>query len=426
MNKKIAIAGWIAWALASSFFLTEYFVRVSVGVLSGHLINEFHVDAAAVGLLSAYFYYAYVAMQIPVGILVDRFGARNLLSVATILFGASCILFSHMDAIYQGYIARFIMGLAGAFAFVGTLKLITEYFPPNKFALLSGLSQGGGMVGAIIGAAPMAYLFSKFGWRLSFASFGTGFIVLGILMYILIRNEGKIIIRDKHKSSTVLSDLKIILSSKQTWLNCLFIGLCYAPTEVFGEEWGTMFFSTSSHTTLVEAAFKSSIIFMGMVIGCPLIGHISDKLKNRVKVMRVCSIACFILISLIVYHYKIGHFSFYIMFSLLFLYGIFNSAIIPSYAIATEIHNRHLAGIAIGITNMATVAIGAVFIPLIGFIMDYLVNNSHTSTHSSLKIISSEYTNHDFSIAFILLPICFIACFIITFFIKETHCIAKS
>lgn len=418
MAKNVSIIGWIAWGLASSFFLTEYFIRVSVGVLSPHLINEFHVNATAVGLLSAYFYYAYVTMQIPVGILVDRLGARNLLSTATVVFGLACILFSRMDTMDIGYISRFIMGLVGAFAFVGTLKLITEYFPPQKFALLSGLTQGGGMIGAIIGAAPMAYLFGKFGWRISFASFGTLFLILGVAMFIFIRNDGKLETPIKHQKNSIWSDLKIILSSGQTWLNCLFIGLMYAPTEVFGEEWGTMFFKTSSHLTLVEAAFKASFIFIGMAIGCPLIGYVSDRLKNRVKVMRVCSVVCTILITIVIYHYQLRHLPFNVMCGILFLYGIFNSAIIPSYAVATEIHPRNLSGVSLGITNMTTVAIGAIFIPLIGYIMDFLVAGHEAITEAS-------YTSANFQTAFILLPVCFIACFILTFFIKETNCIAK-
>lgn len=419
MTKKSSMIGWVVWGLASSFFLTEYFVRVSVGVLSPRLINEFHVDATSVGLLSAYFYYAYVAMQIPVGILVDRLGARNLLSTATVGFGLACIMFSHMDSLGIGYASRFIMGLFGAFAFVGTLKLITEYFPPQKFALLSGLTQGGGMVGAIIGAAPMAYLFGRLGWRSSFAALGTLFVILGITMFIFIRNNGKLEESTKHQTNSIWVDLKIILSSNQTWLNCLFIGLMYAPTEVFGEEWGTMFFKTSSNLSLVEAAFKVSFIFIGMAIGCPLIGYISDKLQNRVNVMRACSFACAILITIIIYHHQFCHLQFSVMCGILFVYGIFNSAIIPSYAVATEIHPRNLSGAALGITNMTTVAVGAVFIPLIGHIMDNLVLDAHN------VLTAANYTAKDFQIAFVLLPVCFVACFILTFFIKETNCIAK-
>lgn len=419
-RQQTLILGWIVWVLGSCFFLTEYFVRVSTGVLSSYLLQEFHASATAVGLLSAYFYYAYITMQIPVGILVDRFGVRNLLSLATISFGSACILFSFMTSLELGYIARFIMGLVGAFAFVGTLKLITVYFPANRFALLSGITQSLGMVGAIIGAAPMANLFDKIGWRASFTGFGTLFIGLGVVMYILIRD-----VQEEHHATdnkiqnSIISDLKTVVLSSQTWLNCLFIGLMYAPTEVFGEQWGTLFGSTADNINIESAALQVSFIFMGMAIGCPLVGYISDQIQSRIKVMRICSVACFVLILFMIYSSVIGvHLNYSVMCAVMFLYGIFNSAIIPSYAVATEIHTKKVSGMALGITNMATVIGGAVFIPLIGYIIDLLNNNNHAPKVGD----QLHLTIHDFHIGFIMLPICFIICFLLTFVIKETSC----
>lgn len=424
MKHKTSLIGWIVWILGSCFFLTEYFVRVSTGVLSSHLFNEFHANATAIGLLSAYFYYAYISMQIPVGILVDRFGVRILLSLATILFGTSCITFSHMQSLPIGYISRFVMGLVGAFAFVGTLKLITVYFPPTKFALLSGITQSGGMLGAIIGAAPMAYLFQLIGWRLSYMCFGSLFVALGILMFILIRDAPQKTTNSNHINSSIYNDLRIVLSSPQTWLNCIFIGLMYAPTEVFGEQWGTLFSATSNNLNIEQAALQVSFIFIGMAIGCPLVGYISDKIKSRIKVMRISSIICLILITLIIYKSALGlNFNYTITCCILFFYGIFNSAIIPSYAVATEIHTRKVSGVALGITNMATVIGGAIFIPLIGHILDLLTKDNIPASGNELA--HSHFSTQNFETAFIILPVCFILCFILTFLIKDTRCIAK-
>lgn len=423
MQNKTSILGWLVWILGSMFFLTEYFVRVSTGVLSTHLFRDFNADATAVGLLSGYFYYAYITMQIPVGILVDRFGVRWLLSIATIIFGASCILFGEMNALQLGYFARAVMGFVGAFAFVGTLKLITVYFPADKFALLSGITQGSGMVGAIIGAAPMAYLFDHIGWRVSFVAFGSLFIGLGVLMAILIRDKATSSNMKANKPKTnVMHDLKIVLASKQTWLNCLFICLLYGPTEVFGEQWGTLFRATSGNMATESAALQISFIFLGLAIGCPLLGYISDHIKSRIKVMRVSSIGCFVLIILMVYseHLFNLQLSYPIMCFLMFLYGIFNSAIIPSYAVSTEIHTRSVSGMALGVTNMATVAGGAFFIPLIGHIVDTL--SASRGLGGVVVNNSMRYKAQDFEVGFIILPVCFILCFVLTFLIKETGC----
>ncbi len=420
MKNKTAILGLTVWILGSTFFLTEYFVRVSTGVLSTYLFHDFHTNATAIGLLSGYFYYTYISMQIPVGILVDRFGARWLLSVAAILFGCACILFSEMNSLETGYFARAVMGFVGAFAFVGTLKLITIYFPANKFAILSGITQGSGMVGAIIGAAPMAYLFNHIGWRLSFLSFGILFVALGISMAILIRDKlGNVALEVNQVKSYIIEDLKIVLISKQTWLNCLFICLLYGPTEVFGEQLGIMFRSISSGISIQLAALQVSFIFLGLAVGCPLLGYISDYIQSRVKVMRFSSISCFILIMFMIYseHLFNMHINYYIMCFLMFLYGVFNSAIIPSYAISTEIHKRSVSGMALGVTNMATVAGGSFFIPLIGHIIDIL-----SAERTSNIINNANYNIKDFEIGFTILPVCFLICFMLTYLIKETGC----
>ncbi|MDF2530171.1 MAG: major facilitator family transporter, partial [Gammaproteobacteria bacterium] len=154
---------WVIWLLGALFFLAEYFVRISPSVITQELMATFHVDAFALGGLSGFFYYAYISMQVPVGILVDRFGSRRLLTGATLLCAISCLVFASMHTIQLGFLSRFLMGLGASFAFVGTLKLISLWFPPTRFALLAGTTQALGMLGAVIGDAPMAMIFNHFG-----------------------------------------------------------------------------------------------------------------------------------------------------------------------------------------------------------------------------------------------------------------------
>ncbi len=422
---KTNSVGLIVWALGSLFFLCEYFVRVSTGVLSFNLMSELNIDAASIGLLSAYFYYSYITMQIPVGILIDRFGIKILLSGATIIFGLACLLFASMHSIETGYLARFIMGIVGAFAFVSTLKLIAIYFPLNYFARLAGITQAGGMLGAVIGTAPMAYLFTIITWRYAFILFAIIFIIFGILMWLLItdqqlinhNNQDQTIKQNNNDYSNIISKLKIILQSKQIWFNCCFIGLMYAPTEIFGEEWGVLFCSINNvNLSFAKSSLVVSFIFIGMTIGCPIIGYVCDYFNSRIKVMRYCSIIAFMLMTILIYGKSITthNISFTMQCILMFIYGIAASGIIPSYAIASKIHHHKLAGISLGVTNMASVIIGAIFIPIVGLILDY-----HTKSNTLITSHHSQYNISDFNTAFILLPICFLICFVLTYFIDE-------
>lgn len=410
--KKHTYLGWSVWALGSLFFFSEYFIRVSTGVLAPHLINEMHVSALAVGSLSAFFYYAYISMQIPVGIIVDIFGAKKILVAMTFIFGISCILFSYMTSIEYGYFYRFLMGFSGAFAFVGTLKLITIHFNASMFALLAGTTQALGMLGAIVGEAPMSYAFNVFGWRNSIFYLSFVFIAISILLIFMVK-EDKQEIKNSVVMTDIFKDIKEVLKNKHIWLNCLYIGFLYAPSATFGEQWGALFSSVDMGVSVTKGAWFVGFMFMGLTLGCPFIGFFSDRIKNRLKVMRFCSIICFICIALIIYHRLFEvHFSPIQISIIMFVYGFFNGGIVPSYALSTEIVQNKVAGVSLGITNMASVIIGSLFIPIIGLILDM---NKHDITNGGINL-------HNFYLAFAPIPICFIICFIVTFFIKETHC----
>ncbi len=173
---------WIIWALGACFFLAEYFARVSPGVMLPNLMRSYHVDALALGTLSACFYLAYIPMQLPVGMLVDRFGPHRLLTTMAILCGLACLLFGLTTKFHLAQIARFLMGFSASFAFVGTLKLASMWFPAKRFGLLAGLTQALGMLGAVIGEAPTAIAVQHIGWRGTMFIMAAVIIVLGVFI----------------------------------------------------------------------------------------------------------------------------------------------------------------------------------------------------------------------------------------------------
>ncbi|MDX1901485.1 MAG: MFS transporter [Gammaproteobacteria bacterium] len=412
---------YIVWGLGALFFLMEYFIRVSPSVITHTLMATFHVQAFALGGLSAFFYYAYISMQLPVGVLVDRFGPHKLLVVATLLCSMSIAIFASVDNIQMAYLTRFLMGLGASFAFVGTLKLISTWFPSQKFALLAGVTQALGMLGAVIGNAPMSYAFHTYGWREAMWIIAVLFLILSFLALVFIRDHNPRLApriqNQKTDTIKVWPSLKVVLSNPQTWLNCLFIGLLYAPTAAFGEQWGVCFISTAHHISTTQAAAEVGTLFIGLAIGCPTLGWLSDRLGKRLLIMRISAVACLFLMTAILYstHNANTILPEHAYTLVLFLYGFFNSGIVPSYALASEVNPRRLTGIALGVTNMASVIIGAIFIPLIGWIMDHLWNGLRENGAPVYSLSNFEY-------AFILLPACFVIALIISFTLRETHC----
>ncbi|HEV2613957.1 MAG TPA: MFS transporter [Gammaproteobacteria bacterium] len=414
MIERDKLRPYFVWFLGAMFFLVDYVIRVSPSVLTPQLMETFHVNAFAIGLFSGYFYYAYISMQIPVGILVDRFGPKRLLVVSILICALSTLIFSNTDSISIGYFSRALMGFGAAFAFVGTLKLISLWFSAQRFALLAGITQAMGMLGAMIGQGPMSNLYHTIGWRETMHGFGLFFILLCLFVFIFVKDEnGQLKQHDVVSTGKVkvFPALKAVLTNKQSWLNCLFVGLMYGPSACFGEQWGAPFLSVNQNISITSAGHETGIMFIGLAIGCPILGWISDYFKTRVMVMRISVGICFILLTTVIY----GHLNPAWATAILFMYGFFNSGIVVSYAMASEINSRQFTGIALGLSNMSSVILGAIMIPIVGFILDLLWNG---------QILNGVhvFAPHEFKIAFLALPLGFIAAFIITFFQKDTRC----
>lgn len=412
---------YLIWFLGASFFFTDYIIRLSPGILTPQLMQFFHANGETVGWFSGFFYYAYISMQIPVGILVDKFGPKWLLVMASLICTLSTFMFAEMSHIGMGFLSRFLMGFGASFAFVGTLKLISLWFQPERFAFLAGLTQAMGMVGATVGLGPMAFVYQNFGWQNSMFGLGFVFLVLTILMMLCIKNKNLTHEQDTlgtNHEVAVLSSMQFILKNPQNWLNCLFIGLLYAPSACFGEQWGPSFLSLNQGISMEAAGHETGMMFVGLAIGCPVLGWISDRLQRRLLVMRISVAVCLILLTIVIYGrliFGMGAIHPLTYTVLLFIYGFFNSGIVCSYALASEINPHQLTGMALGITNMASVIVGAMLIPLVGMLLDGLSTGVLVNGAPVFDIKA-------FQIAFSALPIGFIVAFVISFFQKETYC----
>ena len=412
---------YLVWFLGAIFFFTDYIIRVSPSILTPSLMEFFHTNAFTFGGFSAFFYYAYIGMQIPVGILVDRFSAKWLLIMASVICALGTFMFAAMDNIAIGFLSRFLMGFGASFAFVGTLKLISLWFKADRFAFLAGLTQAMGMVGAMVGQGPMALVYQSIGWRNGMYGLGVVFLIISILMLLFIKNTSSNLKsgnRDAYDKVIVWSSLKLILTNPQNWFNCLFVGLLYAPSACFGEQWGISFLSLNQGISIAAAGHETGVMFLGLAIGCPILGWISDRIQRRLLIMRISVVACFILLSMVIYGKLFSGLQFispatYTVF--LFVYGFFNSGIVCSYALASEINPPQLTGMALGVTNMASVLVGAMMIPIVGLILDGF---STFAVDNQMHIFNLE----SYQIAFAALPIGFVIAFIISFFQKETYC----
>lgn len=412
------IQPWLIWSLGAAFFFSEYFARVDPSVIVPQLMTAFHVGAFALGSLSAFFYYPYIAMQLPVGTLVDRYGPHRLLTMAALVCGGACLMFSMAHALWILELSRAIMGFSAAFAFVGTLKLATLWFDPRRLGLLAGLTQGVGMLGAAVGEGFFTFIVAEIGWRNTIAVIAMILIVLAALIGLIVRDKKPTLLNRMVPETSQLriwDGLMILFRNPNSWRVVIYAGLIYAPTGAFAEFWGPSFLHRVYGINPQWAALAVSIIFIGLAVGGPLVGWISDRMGLRRPILVASAVLSLILISIVLY---IPGLPIALLFIVLFLYGIANMGIALSYAVAGEINPKPVAGMSIAFTNMASVLIAAVLQPLIGWLLVFHWNGIYVNGHPF-------YSSTDYQGAMAMLPLALILAAGVALSIKETHCQSK-
>lgn len=405
---------YFIWGLAACFFLSEYFARVAPSIMVPDLMRAFDVGAFSLGALSAFFYYPYVAMQIPVGTLVDRFGAHRLLTIMAAICGFSCFIFASSHYLEAAKLARFLMGFSAAFAFVGALKLAHVWFPPHRFGFLAGTTQALGMLGAAIGEGPVAVLVAHIGWQHTMYLIGAVLLFIAILIGLIVRDQPRKTptqsFGNTHQSHSLWQSFSQVIRNPQTWVNGIIVGFLYAPTAAFAELWGTSYLRVVYNLRNEVAAAAISMIFIGWAVGGPLGGWFSDYIRKRKPIILASAILGLIFLGLVLYAPGLPV---WLVFVLLFCYGVSNVGVATCYAAASEINARPLAGTSMGFSNMASVIIGAGFQPIIGRILDKLWDG---------KIINGvhHYTAADYRVAMIALPVCFVISLMAWPFLKES------
>lgn len=404
---------WIIWALTASFFFYKYLLQVSPSVMSSQLMSAYSLTGTGLGHLAACFFYAYFLMQIPVGLILDKWSPRIVISIAVFFCALSTLIFSYTHILAVAQLSRFIMGLTASFAAVSCFKLITIWFSPKRFALVSGLSMAVAMLGAIGGEAPLSYLVTHAGWRQALQMIAIPGFILSFLIFTVIKDKKtpqSEIIKCTDGKMTFLTKFILILKNKQTWLLSLYSGLAFAPLSVFGGLWGVSFIKEAYHLNAVDSACMVSLTFIGFALGCPLSGWLSDCIKQRKSIIFAGTIVALISISIILY---LPMSSFFLSLFLC-LFGVGASCFFLCFSMVKELHSLAFTATVLGFMNTFDSICEAITEPLIGKILD--LNWSGSYEHGA-----RYFSVHDYHYGLLALPIYLLVSVFILFFIKETY-----
>lgn len=408
---------WVVWGLGCLFYFYEFLLQVSPSVMGQDLMRDFSVTAHALGFMSGVYFYSYAVMQIPGGIMMDRMGPHKLLTLATAVCALGSIAFGLTSSFAMASFARFLIGFGSAFAAVGAMKLAANWFPPQRFALLTGIMVTIGMLGAIGGESPLALMIAKFGWRASMITLGiVGFLIALLILFIAKDSpDQKGQYKTLEKKENLLDGLKNVIKNKQLWLVALYGGLMYMPTPVFCGLWGVPFLMHKYSLNHVQASALVSLIFVGWAIASPLWGAFSDKIRRRLVPMYIGAIGALTTFCIILYHPLPNMLQLEVI---LVLFGIFSSGFLTAFSIAKEISCKSYVATSLSFMNMMNMVGVALAQPFIGRILDTLWDGT-------LKNNVRIYDLHNYTISISVLPIGIFIAIIILPFIKETYCQVK-
>lgn len=411
------ILPWIVCTLGALFYCYEFFLRVAPSVMVPQMMGAYHIDAKTLGLIAAAYYYVYTPMQFPVGVLMDRYGPRKLLSVTICLCALGAFLVSAFMSVYVCAFARFLMGFGSAFAFVGVMKLAVHWLPPNRLALVSGLTTALGMVGGIIADDALTNAVNFVGWRQSWLYAAIIGLVLGFIVWLVVRDnpphrETKIIKKETRTWKQAIFYLTRIVRNSQIWLVGFVGTFLFMPITVFGALWGVSFIAAIHHISEVRAGYEVSMVFWGFAIGGPIMGWFSDFIRRRKIILIGGSFVGSILFSILIF---VPTLSLSATYFILFFSGAFCSAQILVFAIACENCPKKASGTAVATTNFLVTLGAVVFQPVAGWLLS-LDKNAPIIHHIHV------YTYGDYRRALLVLPVALVLSIFVSFFIKETYC----
>lgn len=415
---------WLMCLTGMLFYCFNYFLRVSPGVMQTELTQAFHISAYQFGALAAFYYYAYTPMQIPAGLIYDKFGVRVVLAAACLVATFGLWFFVNATSYYTAAAGRFMIGLGVAFAYIGSLKLASIWLAPNRFATIAGLTTAMGMAS---GAFAQKYL-TKFvqisGYQQALHTVLYAGIFLSFLFLFVLRNapkhahhEGVHLMKTPINLNQLTYSLKIVLLNPQMWLIGIIGCLSYLPASVFLDLWGIPYLKAVYNLTPEQASTISAITFIGWIISGPIIGAYSDRVKCRKMPIIITSFFATLLLA-IVFYFPIPN---GLLIPLFFSIGFCCGAHPLCFALGKENNPIQISGTSVAVTNMFIMLGGVICQPLVGRLLDWHAGVTPKLVSTGVTDLPL-YSASDYTFALSIVPIGVCLSLLLSVFLKETHC----
>lgn len=415
--------GWLVCLTASLFIFYEFIQMNALNVVSSDLLGTLSLNASELSDLSSVYFYANLLLLLPAGLLLDRFSIRILMVIAMVISTLGVFCFAWQAPGWVLLVGRLLTGAGSAFSFIGCVKLASRWFLPTRMGLMVGIIATFAMLGGIVAQTPLALLIEHVGWHAAMRFNG----LIGIVITLLIAG----LVVDTPASSKAISEnqseapslsawksLRLVLIRPQNWLCGLYASAIIQPVYLLGGLWGILFLKQAAHLSMLQASVATSMLFVGGIIGTPSIGWLSDRLGLR-RLPMTCSalLSVFALLGVITLPHLSHPFAW--SMGLLLLLGITTSSQALSYPLSAESNPKALTAMTASIISLCAIGGGALFEPLFGWLMD--ADWTGTLVHRV-----PFYSIANYQLAFMLFIVGAVLSFVVSLFLKETHCRRQS
>lgn len=381
--------GWSSWSILVIAFITVFFHRLSLGAVSDVLTQEIPMNSLVLGNLTAMNYYAYALMQIPVGILVDRVGVRQINLLGLLITAVGSLMFGLAHTVGAAYLSRFMVGIGTSVIIVSILKVQATWFPLSRFSTLSGLTSFFGNFGSLLAIYPLTYLSLLLGWRnVFYLMAGISLLLVFLVLWgVKDHDMGSTPSFEATRNGSGLADpipsdpplsfrtflkqsLKSVLRNPKTWPNVLILfSFTGSGTTLLGL-WGIPLLMQTYPLSKASAAGYLTYVTFGFILGAPLVSLISRRIGGNRRTLLIATgtnLTLWIYITVISH----GHPPLAILPSFFFLFGFLIIFHILAFSNVTAVNSLQYSGIASAITNMGEFIGSSLASLAIGFMLDH-------------------------------------------------------
>lgn len=353
----------LVFGTAAMFVFFQMVLQTFPSVMREGLVVDLSLNEAGFGGLSSSFYYPYILLQVPAGILVARFGARSVLIGGALLCTVASFLFATSQTADFAETTRIMMGLGAAPTVVCAMTLAAQWFPARLFPLLAALTEMAGMTGAAVGQETLGYIVEKAGWRVGMITCGVVSAVLLVLIILFVQGRKVAGADTTGEQWPKAAEVKRLLLSAPILSSATAGGLVASAGVAFGMLWGVSYFQTYHHLNLSAASIVASFYFWGCLPGMLGSAWLCSRYERPALLLAIGAVGTAVAMGLILFvlHGQAAQ------SAAMFVLGVFNSFYALAFTMVKDEAPGQLSGVAMGLTNMVIMGIGGLlFQPLLG------------------------------------------------------------